>query len=115
MTLKKDTKNNLEYFDAVVDGYKNFDKNDNHYLTSGIKFVDQCCICGKGIKSYDKAFVTRGYMSPLSLVNKKDHARLEKEFQGSDMGCYYLGSECGKQVKKQLIDAGLDWKEYLSI
>ena len=114
MTLKKDTTNNLQYFDAVVDA-SNFDKNDNHYLTSGIKFVDQCCICGKGIKSYDKAFVTRGYMSPLSLVNKKDHARLEKEFQGSDMGCYYLGSECGKQVKKQLIDAGLDWKEYLSI
>ena len=75
MPLIKDKETNIEYFDAVVDG-GNFDKNDNHYLTSGIEYVDQCCICGKGIKSYDKAFVTRGYMSPLSLVNKKDHARL---------------------------------------
>ena len=99
MPLIKDKETNIEYFDAVVDG-GNFDKNDNHYLTSGIEYVDQCCICGKGIKSYDKAFVTRGYMSPLSLVNKKDHARLEKEFRGSDMGSYYLGSVCGRPFER---------------
>lgn len=114
MALRKDPRNNLEYFNAKVDS-GNFDKNNYHYSINLDKFVDQCCICGKGIKNYKRAFVTRGYGNPLDLVNKKDHARLETELLGADMGCYYLGSECGKQIKKQLIDDGLDWKEYLSI
>ena len=114
MTLIKDQKHNLEFFHADVDG-TNFDKNDYHYSLNIDKFVDQCCICGKGIKNYARAFVTRGYGNPLDLVHKKDHARLETELRGADMGSYYLGSECGKQIKKQLINAGLDWKEYLSI
>ena len=115
MPLLKDKENNLEFFHADVDGTENFDKNDYHYSRSDKKFVDQCCVCGKGIKNYTRAFVTRGYGNPLDLVHKKDHARLETELRGADMGCYYLGSECGKQIKKQLIDAGLNWKEYLSI
>ena len=114
MTLVKSKESNLEFFHADVDG-SNFDKNNYHYSLNLDKFVDQCCICGKGIKNYARAFVTRGYGNPLDLVHKKDHARLETELRGADMGCYYLGSECGKQVKKQLIDAGLNWKEYLSI
>ena len=114
MTLKKDPTNNLEYFSAEVDS-SNFENNDYHYSINMDKFVDQCCICGKGIKNYSRAFVTRGYGNPLDLVHKKDHARLETELRGADMGSYYLGSECGKQIKKQLINAGLDWKEYLSI
>ena len=114
MPLLKDKENNLEFFQADVDG-GNWDKNNNHYSLNLNKFVEQCCICGKGIKNFARAFVTRGYGNPLFLVHKKDHVRLETELRGSDMGCYYLGSECGKQVKKQLIDAGLNWKEYLSI
>ena len=114
MTLIKSKESNLEFFQADVDS-SNFDKNDYHYSLNLDKFVDQCCICGKGIKNYARAFVTRVYGNPLDIVYKKDHARLETELRGADMGCYYLGSECGKQVKKQLIDAGLDWKEYLSI
>ena len=114
MALTKDLKNNLEFFDAEVDG-GNFDKNDYHYSLNLDKYVEQCCICGKGIKNSSRAFITRGYGNPLSLVNKKDHERLETELKGADMGCYYLGSECGNQIKKQLIDAGLNWKEYLSI
>jgi hypothetical protein len=49
MALIKNKENNLEYFHAEVDG-GNFDKNDYHYSQSGEKYVDQCCICGKGIK-----------------------------------------------------------------
>ena len=38
MTLRKDPKNNLEYFDAVVDGYKNFDKKRRIYICKIMKF-----------------------------------------------------------------------------
>lgn len=114
MTLRICPTTKLEYFDSNVSygGSKFFDKNNNYYQNNVSKFIEQCCICGKGIKNSINAYITRGLSNPLSLVNKKDVDFLEKT--GSDMGCYYLGSECGKQVKKQLIEAGLNWKEYLS-
>lgn len=114
MNLKICPTTNIEYFESNISygGNKFFDKNNKHYLNNQEKFIEQCCICGKGIKNDNNLFVTRGLANPLSLVNKKDVEKLENT--GSDMGCYYLGSECGKQVKKQLIEAGLNWKEYLS-
>ena len=112
MPIYKDSDNNFEYFDAEVNT-GNWEKNDHYYFNNEKKFVDQCCHCGKGIKSYDKAFITRGYGNPLCLVNKKDHHRLDTDLKGGDMGSYFLGSECARQVKKQLIQAGLNWKDYL--
>ena len=53
------------------------------------------------------------YTNPLMLVHKKDHDHLEKNLRGADMGCYFVGSECGKKIKKSLKDAGLNWKDYI--
>jgi hypothetical protein len=104
----------IEYFDSNISygGSKFFDLNNKHYLNNQQKFIEQCCICGKGIKNDKNLFLTRGLNNPLCLVNRKDVELLEKT--NSDMGCYYLGSECGRQVKKQLIKAGLNWKDYLT-
>ena len=91
---------------------KQRDRNDRHYQDDRTnKYVDQCAVCFKGIKSYDNAYTTIGDGNPLSLTKRSQHHIVEKS--GGYMGCYYLGPECGRQAKKLLKEKGLDWKDWL--
>jgi len=91
---------------------KQRDRNDRHYQDDRTnKYVDQCAVCFKGIKSYDNAYTTIGDGHPLSLTRLSQHHIVEKS--GGYMGCYYLGPECGRQAKKLLKEKGLDWKDWL--
>ena len=91
---------------------KQRDRNDRHYQDDRTnKYVDQCAVCFKGIKSYDNAYTTIGDGHPLSLTRLSQPHIVEKS--GGYMGCYYLGPECGRQAKKLLKEKGLDWKDWL--
>ena len=91
---------------------KQRDRNDRYYQDDRTnKYVDQCAVCFKGIKSYDNAYTTIGDGHPLSLTRLSQHHIVEKS--GGYMGCYYLGPECGRQAKKLLKEKGLDWKDWL--
>ena len=107
----------IEYFNANVDygGHKMWEMNETAFQNaSSDKFDEQCCICNKGMNTRTgRGYITRGYTNPLMLVHKKDHNHLENNLSGSDMGSYFVGSECGKKIKKSLIDAGLDWKGFI--
>tara|TARA_R100001530_G_scaffold65497_1_gene46889 strand:- start:75 stop:473 length:399 start_codon:yes stop_codon:yes gene_type:complete len=114
-TLTRDE--HIEWFEANVDygGHKMWERNEVAFNNApNHKYDEQCCICNKGMNTETgKGYITRGYTNPLSLVHKKDHDHLEKNLRGSDMGSYFVGSECGKKIKKSLIDAGLNWKDYI--
>ena len=107
----------IEYFNANVDygGHEMWKRNEVAFQNApNHKFDNQCCICNKGMNTQTgKGYETRGYANPLALVHKKDHDYLENNLRGSDMGSYYVGSECGKKIKKSLKDAGLNWKDYI--
>ena len=91
---------------------KQRDRNDRYYQDDRTnKYVEQCAVCFKGIKSYDNAYTTIGDGNPLSLTKRSQHHIVEKS--GGYMGCYYLGPECGRQAKKLLKEKGLDWKDWL--
>ena len=91
---------------------KQCDSNNRHYEDDRTnKYIDQCAVCFKGIKSYDNAYTTIGDGNPLSLTRRSQHHIVEKS--GGYMGCYYLGSECGNKAKKLLKEKGLDWKDWL--
>ena len=107
----------IEYFNANVDygGHEMWERNDVAFHNApNDKFDEQCCICNKGMNTETgRGYMTRGYTNPLALVHKKDHDHLEKNLSGSDMGCYFVGSECGKKIKSALKKAGLNWKDYI--
>ena len=91
---------------------KQCDNNNRYYEDDRTnKYVDQCAVCFKGIKSYDNAYTTIGNGHPLILTKRSQHHIVEK--LGGYMGCYYLGPECGRQAKKLLKEKGLDWKDWL--
>ena len=115
--LVKDEKHNIEYFNSNCD-YGSHDmcnRNDQAFSNApNGKFDEQCCICNKGMNtSTGSGYMTRGYTNPLMLVAEKDHNYLETELSGCDMGTYFVGSECGKKIKKALKEANLDWKQYI--
>ena len=106
----------IEWFNSNVDygGHNMWEKNQKAYENAHDKYNEQCCICNKGMNTQTgRGYMTRGYTNPLMLVHKKDHDYLENNLRGSDMGCYFVGSECGKKIKKSLKDAGLNWKDYI--
>tara|TARA_R100000781_G_C4060076_1_gene120711 strand:- start:101 stop:487 length:387 start_codon:yes stop_codon:yes gene_type:complete len=109
---------NIEYFNSEKINYGShqmYEKNDKAFQNAPQgKFDEQCCICNKGMNTFTgKGYQTRGFASPLSLVHKKDHEHLEKNLRGSDMGAYFVGSECGKKIKSALKESGLNWKDYI--
>jgi len=122
-SMKEEIKDNIlmsdkhiEWFNSNVDygGHNMWEKNQKAYENAHDKYDEQCCICNKGMNTQTgRGYMTRGYTNPLMLVHKKDHDYLENNLQGSDMGCYFVGSECGKKIKKSLKDAGLNWKDYI--
>ena len=115
--LVKDIKNNIEYFEANISygGHNQWERNDKIFDNAPQgKYDDQCCICNKGMSTrYGTGYMTRGYTNPLMLVAEKDHKHLETNLSGCDMGTYFVGPECGKQIKKALKEANLDWKKYI--
>lgn len=115
--LIKDIENNLEYFNANISygGHEQLERNERAFNNAPAnKYDEQCAICNKGMNtSYGTGYSTRGYMNPLMLVAEKDHNYLETKLSGADMGAYYVGSECGKKIKKALQEANLDWKQYI--
>ena len=66
---------------------KQRDRNDRYYQDDRTnKYVDQCAVCFKGIKSYDNAYTTIGDGHPLSLTKRSQHHIVEKT--GGYMGCF---------------------------
>lgn len=91
---------------------KQYQANEYAYIFSEEgKYIDQCAVCAKGIKSYDNVYSSQGDGHPLILTRRTQYHIVEKS--SGFMGTFFIGSECGKQIKVQMKTDGLNWKEWL--
>jgi len=86
-----------------------FDLNDNHYNQGS--FYGQCSLCAKAIKNAHTSFsiICVGNTTTAVQLNQDDIAR----DSGGYMESFELGSECGKRIKREFKNSGLNWKDYL--
>ena len=75
-------------------------------------YFGQCSLCAKGIKDHKSGFQIICNASDQIIVRRSHYDISENS--GGGMGCFDLGSECGKRVKKALKEIGEDWKEWLA-
>ena len=94
------------------------DMNDTNYNVGFKKngvvkpYFGQCSLCAKGIKDHKSGFQIICNASDQIIVRRSHYDISENS--GGGMGCFDLGSECGKRVKKALKEIGEDWKEWLA-
>ena len=74
-------------------------------------YFGQCSLCAKGITDHKSGFQIICNASDQIIVRRSHYDISENS--GGGMGCFDLGSECGKRVKKALKEIGEDWKEWL--
>ncbi len=74
-------------------------------------YSGQCSLCMKGIKDHKSGFTIICNSSDQIIVRRSHYDISENS--GGAMGCFDLGSECGKRVKKALKEIGEDWKQWL--
>jgi len=118
-TIKKDDKYNhggsdFDTYSANVSEIspKQYQANEDMYNSAPEgKYIDQCTVCAKGIKSFDNVYSSQGDGHPLILTRRTQYYIVEKS--GGFMGTYFIGPECGRQIKVQMKADGLNWKEWL--
>ena len=76
------------------------------------EYFGQCSLCAKGIKDHKSGFQIICNANDQIIVRRSHYDISENS--GGGMGCFDLGSECGKRVKKALKEIGEDWKEWLA-
>ena len=108
----------IDIGDCIRASEKIRDMNETNY-NSGFKkdgvvkpYFGQCSLCAKGIKDHKSGFQIICNASDQIIVRRSHYDISENS--GGGMGCFDLGSECGKRVKKALKEIGEDWKEWLA-
>ena len=98
--------------DLIVVDRVMFDRNEKHWESNHDKYFGNCQQCGKGIKVYKNAFGIICNRNTNTIV-RRSHYEIS-ENSGGGMGCWDIGPECAKRIKKALKEIGEDWKDWLA-
>ena len=88
-----------------------WEKNDDHYSRNN--FYGQCVQCAKGIKNANTSYSVVCILSPQIIVDLNQHETARDH--GGFMESFEIGPECGRRIKKELKESGLNWKDYLYV
>ena len=86
-------------------------RNEKHWELNSEKYIGNCQQCGKGIKNYKNSFGIICNGNTETIVRQSHYDISENS--GAGMGCWDIGPECAKRVKKALKEIGEDWKDWL--
>ena len=88
-----------------------FERNEKQWESNTEKYIGNCQQCGKGIKHYKNSFTIICNGNTETIVRRSHYDISENA--GGGMGCWDVGPECAKRIKKALKEIGEDWKEWL--
>ena len=98
--------------DLIVVDRVMFDRNEKHWESNFEKYIGNCQQCGKGIKVYKNSFGIICNGNTETIV-RRSHYEISVN-SGGGMGCWDIGPECAKRIKKALKEIGEDWKDWLA-
>ena len=107
--IKFDT---INISDIIVVDRVMFDRNEKHWESNSEKYIGNCQQCGKGIKVYKNSFGIICNGNTETIV-RRSHYEISENSAGG-MGCWDIGPECAKRIKKALKEIGEDWKDWLA-